>query len=53
MDELKRIALELLELYESAKEDVIYEYSTRTNEYMAELKCEVVEFRREIEEATE
>lgn len=52
MDELKRIALELLELYESAARDRIWECSGSIDGDMANLDEAITEFKREIEEAS-
>ncbi|MGF7045757.1 hypothetical protein J2T13_000217 [Paenibacillus sp. DS2015] len=50
---MKRIALELLALYESAARDQIWECSASINGDMARLDESIAEFKREIEEATE
>ena len=47
---LKEIALYILEIYEEAKETVIWEYSGSIDVDMKELKEKVSEIRQEIEE---
>ncbi|MCU6709340.1 hypothetical protein M6D81_11540 [Paenibacillus sp. J5C_2022] len=51
MEELRKIALELLEHYASDGESLIYEFSGRIDEDLAELAVEVAEYRRRIDEA--
>ena len=47
---LKEIALYILEMYEDAKETVIYEYSGSIDADLKELKAKVSEVRQGIEE---